>query len=66
MEKCTHEHFNNADQQLFDILDLNMTYCFPKNYSTWLMYNGTHEKYVSIKLSYCIVENGSSCIDLKN
>ena len=66
MEKCTYEHFNDADKALFDNIGLNLTYCLPKNYSIWLKYNGTHEKYGSIKLSYCIVENGSSCIDLKN
>ena len=41
MEKCTHEHFNNVDSDLFDNIELNMTYCLPKNYSTNLMYNGT-------------------------
>ena len=44
MEKCTHEHFNNADKDLFDNIGLNLTYCLPKNYSTKLMYNGTHER----------------------
>ena len=43
MEKCTHEHFNNADQDLFDNLGLNLTYCIPKKYSSKLMYNGTNE-----------------------
>ena len=55
MEKCTYEHFNDADQALFDNLGLNLTYCLPKNYSTSLMYNGTYERYASIKLSYCKV-----------
>ena len=43
MEKCSHEHFNNADKDLFNDLSLNLTYCLPKNYSATLMYNGTFE-----------------------
>ena len=55
MEKCTHEHFNDADKALFDNIGLNLTYCLPKNYSTSLMYNGTYERFAKIKLSYCKV-----------
>ena len=66
MEKCTHEHFNNADSTLFDNLGLNLTYCLPINYSTKLMYNGTHNSIGSIKLSYCKPDNNTSCIDLNN
>ena len=66
MQKCTNEHFNNADKDLFNNIGLNMTYCLPKNYSTQLMYNGTHERFGYIKLSYCKVEKGSQCIDLNN
>ena len=53
MEKCTYEHFNNANKDLFDNIGLNLKYCLPKNYSTKLMYNGTHERLAEIKLSYC-------------
>ena len=30
------------------------------------MYNGTHERFGCIRLSYCKVEKGSQCIDLNN
>ena len=60
------EHFNNADNDLFNNIGLNMTYCLPKNYSTQLMNNGTDERVGIIKLSYCKVEKDNSCIDLNN
>ena len=59
MEKCTQEHFNNADKDLFHNLSLNSTYCMPKHFSTELMNNGTYEKYGKIRLSYCKVEKNN-------
>ena len=57
MEKCTHKHFNNVDNDFFD--NLKLTYCLPKNYSTQLMYNGTYESFGEIVFDYCKTKKDS-------
>lgn len=65
MEKCTLEHFTGINDEKFKILNIDKSYCIPKNFSSTLFHNGTHNEFAYISLRYCKTEN-PNCKDLND
>ena len=53
MEKCTLDHFDDINEDYYRTIHLDKTFCMPKNYSTSLKTNGTHDEFGYINLIYC-------------